>query len=178
MVQCKNRHLLKTDRGSLDRNHVQCDNLFALGDLPLAPYGRKMPASHFPWPDNPMDYVAVKHLHITSVVLSGSFFVLRGIWMLRDSSLLARRWARILPHCVDTVLLGSALVLAAWSGQYPISQPWLTAKLLALLAYVALGTVALKRGRTKQIRAGAFITALAVFAYIVCVAVTKRPGIF
>jgi len=125
-----------------------------------------------------MEYLAVKHVHITSVVLSGSFFLLRGVWMLRDSGMLVRRWTRILPHFVDTVLLGSAIVLAAWSGQYPFAQPWLTAKLLALVAYVALGTVALKRGRTKPVRVAAFIAALAVFAYIVSVAVTKRPGVF
>jgi uncharacterized membrane protein SirB2 len=111
-------------------------------------------------------------------MLSGSFFLLRGVWMLRDSSMLARRWTRILPHVVDTVLLGTAIVLAAWSGQYPIAQPWLTAKVVALLAYVALGTVALKRGRTKQVRAAAFIVSLAVFGYIVGVAVTKRPTLF
>jgi uncharacterized membrane protein SirB2 len=125
-----------------------------------------------------MDYLAVKHLHITSVVLSGSLFLLRGIWMLRDSSMLTRRWTRILPHCIDTVLLGSALVLAMWSGQYPIAQPWLTAKLLGLVAYVALGTIALKRGRTRQVRFAAFIAALAVLAYIVSVAVTKRATVF
>jgi uncharacterized membrane protein SirB2 len=125
-----------------------------------------------------MDYITVKHIHVSSVMLSGSFFLLRGVWMLRDSSMLARRWTRILPHVVDTVLLGTAIVLAAWSGQYPIAQPWLTAKVVALLAYVALGTVALKRGRTKQVRAAAFIVSLAVFGYIVGVAVTKRPTLF
>jgi uncharacterized membrane protein SirB2 len=125
-----------------------------------------------------MDYITVKHIHVSSVMLSGSFFLLRGVWMLRDSSMLARRWTRILPHVVDTVLLGTAIVLAAWSGQYPIAQPWLTAKVVALLAYVALGMVALKRGRTKQVRAAAFIVSLAVFGYIVGVAVTKRPTLF
>jgi uncharacterized membrane protein SirB2 len=125
-----------------------------------------------------MDYLAVKHIHITAVVLSGSLFLLRGVWMLRDSDLLAGRWVKTLPHCVDTVLLATALVLAGWSRHYPVSQPWLTAKVLALLAYILLGTVALKRGRTKPVRAGAFIAALAVFAYIVGVAVSKRPTLF
>jgi uncharacterized membrane protein SirB2 len=125
-----------------------------------------------------MDYLAVKHIHITAAVLSGSLFLSRGVWMLRDSDLLSRRWVKILPHCVDTVLLVSALILAAWSGQYPFSQPWLTAKVVALLAYIFLGTMALKRGRTRQVRAGAFIAALGVFAYIVGVAIAKRPTIF
>lgn len=125
-----------------------------------------------------MDYLAVKHIHMTSVVLSGSLFLLRGVWMLRGSAMLDKRWVKITPHCIDTVLLASALVLAVWSGQFPFAQPWLTAKLLALLAYIGLGTVALKRGRTKAVRASALLAALLVFFYIVCVAVTRRATVF
>ena len=57
-------------------------------------------------------YFALKLLHLTTVALSLFLFLLRGVWMLRDSPLLAARWVRIVPHAVDTVLLGSALVLA------------------------------------------------------------------
>jgi uncharacterized membrane protein SirB2 len=59
-----------------------------------------------------------------------------------------------------------------WSAQYPLAQPWLTAKVGALLLYIVLGSVALKRGRSKGIRAAAFLAALATFAYIVAVALT------
>ncbi|MBI3283397.1 MAG: SirB2 family protein [Burkholderiales bacterium] len=121
-----------------------------------------------------MSYLAVKHLHIACAALSGSFFALRGIWMLRASALLQRRWVKIAPHIVDTVLLASALTLALWSGQYPFRQDWLSAKLLALLLYIALGTVALKRGRTARGRAAALAAALAVFAYIVAVALSRQ----
>ena len=95
--------------------------------------------------------------------------------MLRDSARLQQRWVRIAPHVIDTLLLASALTMAFWSGQYPFVQPWLTAKVLALLAYIGIGTVALKRGRTKRTRTIAFVAALAVFAYIVRVAVTRQP---
>ncbi len=125
-----------------------------------------------------MLYFALKHIHVTSVVFSGSFFFLRGLWMLRNSAMLDRRWVRIAPHCIDTALLASAITLAAWSGQYPFVQSWLSAKVIALAAYIMLGTVALKRGRTKTIRVGAFVAALAVFFYIVAVALTKRAAIF
>ncbi|MFZ6767923.1 SirB2 family protein [Undibacterium sp. Di26W] len=119
-------------------------------------------------------YLAIKHLHMTCAALSGSLFLLRGIWMWRSSSMLARRWVRILPHVIDTVLLASALTLAIWSGQYPFRQDWLTAKLLALILYIVLGTVALKRGKTPAIRAVALVAALLVFAYIVSVALTRQ----
>lgn len=124
-----------------------------------------------------MSYLALKHLHMTCAALSGSFFLLRGIWMLRDSPRLQQRWVRIALHIIDTVLLASALILAGWSHQYPFVQPWLTAKVLGLVAYIALGIIALKRGKTKQIRLFAFIGALTVFAYIVLVAVTRSPVI-
>lgn len=110
--------------------------------------------------------------------LSGSFFLLRGTWMLAGSSMLQQRWVKTLPHFVDSALLLSALTLAVWSGQYPMAQPWLTAKLVALVLYILLGTVALKRGRTKSIRVLALIGALATFAYIVSVAVTKNPLVY
>jgi uncharacterized membrane protein SirB2 len=80
-----------------------------------------------------------------------------------------------LPHVVDTLLLASALGLAFWSHQLPGRMPWLTAKVTALLAYIVLGTIALKRGRTPAVRAGAFAAALAAFGYIVGVALTKDP---
>lgn len=122
-----------------------------------------------------MPYIALKHLHITFVALSGLLFLVRGIWMLRDSPRLQQRWARIAPHVIDTLLLASAIGLAVWSHQYPGQMPWLTAKVAALVAYIVLGTIALKRGRTKGVRTAAFVGALACFAYIVAVAVTKNP---
>ena len=125
-----------------------------------------------------MDYLALKYFHMACAALSGSLFVLRGIWMLRDSAMLQRRWVRIAPHVVDTLLLASALILVIWSRQYPFVQNWLTAKIIALIVYIALGAIALKRGRNKTVRVCAFIAALAVFAYIGLVAMTKQALVF
>ena len=121
-----------------------------------------------------MNYLVVKHLHITFAVISGSFFLLRGIWMLLDSSLLQRRWVKVVPHVVDTLLLITALIMVFWSGQYPFVQAWLTAKVVALIVYIGLGTMALKRGKTEAARVTALLAALAVFAYIVAVALTRQ----
>jgi uncharacterized membrane protein SirB2 len=122
-----------------------------------------------------MSYLVLKHLHVTAVLLSGTGFFLRGLLMLGDSPLLARRWMKVVPHVVDTVLLGSAITMAVMSAQYPFAQPWLTAKFFGLLAYILLGMVALKRGRTRLVRAAFFIAALAAFAYIVSVALMRDP---
>ena len=87
--------------------------------------------------------------------------------------MLARRWVRVVPHVVDTVLLASAIALAVISGQYPLAHGWLTAKIAGLIAYIVLGSIALKRGRTLGIRITAFCSAVLVFAYIIAVATTK-----
>lgn len=119
------------------------------------------------------NYLLLKHIHQTSAGLSLALFVLRGLWMMAGSGMLRRTWVRVLPHGVDTVLLASALLLAWTIGQYPFVHGWITAKVLALVVYIALGTIALKRGRTLGIRVTAWVAALAVFGYIVAVAVTK-----
>jgi len=121
-----------------------------------------------------MDYLAIKQLHMGCAAVSFSLFLLRGAWMLKESSMLARRWVRILPHLVDTVLLGSAITLAFISSQYPFAQAWLGAKVVALVLYIILGIVALKRGRTLRTRALAFGLAVVTFAYIIMVAVTRQ----
>jgi uncharacterized membrane protein SirB2 len=124
---------------------------------------------------DPLDYLALKSIHVGAVVASYALFVLRGAWMLGDSPLLARHWVKIVPHVVDTVLLAAAIALAIALRQYPFQSPWITAKVIGLVLYIGLGTVALKRGRTKRARLAAWLAAQAVFLYIVAVAVTKSP---
>jgi uncharacterized membrane protein SirB2 len=122
-----------------------------------------------------MTYSAIKHFHILCAILSGSLFLLRGCWMVAGATLLEKRWWRVMPHVIDTLFLASALVMMFWSAQYPFVQSWLTAKVLALEFYIVLGAFALKRAKTYSGRVRAFVAALAVFAYIVSVAITKQP---
>jgi uncharacterized membrane protein SirB2 len=122
-----------------------------------------------------VSYLALKALHVGCVITSYSLFVLRGVWMLQGSALLQRRWVKIVPHVVDTLLLTSAILLALAIRQYPFVASWLTAKVIGLALYIALGTIALKRGRTRAIRVSAWIAAQVVFFYIVAVAVTHTP---
>lgn len=122
-----------------------------------------------------MAYLIAKHLHTTAVALTLVLFVVRGAWMLAGSGMLQRRWVRIAPHVIDTVLLLSALYLAIAVWGWPATlHGWITAKIVALLAYIVLGTIALKRGRTKAVRATALVAALLVFAYLVAVALSKQ----
>ena len=120
-----------------------------------------------------MSYGLIKLIHASSVIASFVLFTLRGIWMMQHSANLQRRWVKILPHIVDTVLLTSAIALAVTIQQSPINDPWLTAKVVGLLLYICLGMVALRFGKTQRTKIIAWISALAVFIYIVLVALTK-----
>ena len=122
-----------------------------------------------------MSYLLLKHLHVTCVVLSGAGFALRAYWMLAGSPLLLHRLTRSLPHLVDTLLLGSALLMAWMSGQYPFVHGWLTAKVLGLLAYIGFGIMALKRGRTRAVRLRFVVLAVLAYTYIVSVALSRNP---
>ena len=118
-------------------------------------------------------YLFVRTLHIACAVASIAGFAARGTLMLAGSPLLQLRVVRVAPHVVDTLLLASAVWLAWFLGQVPFVHGWITAKVLALLLYIALGMLALRRGRTKRARATAFAAALAVAGYIVAVALTR-----
>jgi uncharacterized membrane protein SirB2 len=120
-------------------------------------------------------YVLIKHLHLATIAVTLTLFLLRGTWMLMDSPRLQARWARIVPHINDTVLLASGIALAVLMQQYPLVHGWLTAKLFALIAYIVLGTIALKRGKTKAQRVSAWIAALLVFGYMLAVARAHDP---
>ncbi len=124
-------------------------------------------------------YLQIRNLHIACAMLSITLFVFRGGLMLTGSPLLRTTMLRYAPHLVDTVLLISALMLTTIIRQYPFVQGWLTLKVLLLVAYIVLGSIALKRGRTRRIRIVAFVAALATVLYLFSVARAHDPaGVF
>ncbi|HET6632874.1 MAG TPA: SirB2 family protein [Rhodanobacteraceae bacterium] len=120
-------------------------------------------------------YLQILYTHIGCVVVSGSLFFVRGCLMLAGSPLANHVLARRLSVVVDSLLLAAAIALTTIIHQYPFVQGWLTTKLLLLLVYIALGVFALRRGRTRAIRGGFFVAALAVFVFIVSVAFAHDP---
>ena len=125
-----------------------------------------------------MSYALIKLTHMSCAAVSFGLFFLRGVWMLRAPQRLRRVWVRVLPHIIDTALLLSAVILALRSRQYPGVEAWLTAKVVALLLYIALGLVAFRLGRTRPTRTLAWLGALWVFLYIVAVARTRNAWPF
>lgn len=122
-----------------------------------------------------MDYSTLKVIHVSAVALSFAGFFARGLGMLAGSAWVRHRAAKTLPHVVDTVLIVSALWLAWILKLTPASAPWIAAKIIGLLAYIALGMIALRFGRSRSVRATAWLAAMLTFVYIVSVAITKDP---
>ena len=121
-------------------------------------------------------YLGVKTLHRSCVALSIGLFVVRGVLQLQSKPWRHSTLLRRAPHLVDTVLLSSALWLAWRIGQYPFVEGWLTAKVLALLAYILLGMRALGVNTPTSQRLPFFVGALLSVSYIVGVALTRSPN--
>ncbi len=122
-----------------------------------------------------MSFMLLKHIHVTCVVISFTLFFLRGIWSFKGSPIMRQGWTKVVPHAVDTLLLASALGMAYLIEQYPLVDAWLTAKFFGLVVFIILGSVALKHGKTRNIRIAAWLGAQVVFAYIVLVATHHNP---
>ncbi len=120
-------------------------------------------------------YLEIRALHVATAALSIALFVVRGGLMLAGSRLLQSRALRIGPHLIDTVLLASAVLLMLIIHQYPLVDGWLTAKLGGLVAYVVLGSVAIRRGKTRTVRLAAFVAALVCVGFILATAVHHDP---
>ncbi|OOG25232.1 hypothetical protein B1C78_07405 [Thioalkalivibrio denitrificans] len=118
-------------------------------------------------------YTIIKHLHMLLAILSLAGFMARGVLRLLDSPRLKTRFARVTPHLVDTALLLSGLWLAWIWRMHEHLQPWLVAKLVALVLYIGLGMVAFRFAGTTAGRVVAWLAAITVFIYIFSVARTK-----
>ena len=124
-------------------------------------------------------YPQIRWIHIAAVILSGSLFALRGLLMLARSRTTNHPALRYLSVAIDTTLLTAALMLVTILHQYPFVQDWLTVKVLLLVVYIVLGTLALKRGRTRAMQTTCYFAALVVYLFIVSVAIAHNPwGIF
>jgi uncharacterized membrane protein SirB2 len=122
-------------------------------------------------------YSALKLVHVGSVVVSGLGFLLRYSMVRRGSKATSTLAFRTVPHVVDTLLLASAVWLAALAHIDPLSSDWFAAKIIGLIAYIVAGSIAM-RGPPRA-RPIAFVIAVAAFVQIVAVAVTRQPlGVF
>lgn len=121
------------------------------------------------------NYLIFKHLHITAVALSGLLFMVRGLWLLQGSAQLQAKWVKITPHVVDTVLLCSAIAMLVVSQQFPV---WVHVKITLLVVYIGLGLMAFKKAKTQGQKLTFLLAAVAVYVFLISVALTKSPAGF
>lgn len=119
-------------------------------------------------------YLGLKHLHLTCITLSLLLFTLRFYWRQQNPTMLQKKWVKILPHSIDTLLLSSAIGMAWIASISPFAHPWLAAKILALFAYIVAGTFAIKRAQNWPAQIVSFVLALLCFSYIIMVALSKQ----
>ena len=108
-----------------------------------------------------MDYSALKHSHIGLAYLSILLFIIRFALFKFKPAFKSNKVLKILPHIIDTFLLIFAIWLCVMIGQYPLTDHWLTGKVLGLVGYIAFGIIAIKQGKN-----WAFVAALISVAYI------------
>ncbi|MBL4828448.1 MAG: SirB2 family protein [Aliivibrio sp.] len=123
-------------------------------------------------------YAAIKHIHMLTIVLSVGLFIFRYILLMSKSSLLEKKFLKVAPHVIDTLLLGTGVVLIFLTGFYPFTPAglWLTEKLTCVFAYIALGYVALHLGESRVFKGFAFFGALGWILMAAKLAVTKVPS--
>ena len=119
-------------------------------------------------------YTDIRLLHISCAALSGTLFTFRGLLKMNGSPHANHRALRITSYVIDTTLLLAALALMPIIHQYPFIDAWLSAKVLLLILYIALGLLTLKWSRTSGTRAIAFAGALLAFGAIVAVALAHH----
>lgn len=122
-------------------------------------------------------YMAFKHIHMTLALLTLLSFIFRSILAFSHSPIRNNKFWKIVPHILDTVFLLSAIALVVLLSQYPLAHLWLTAKVVGLVAYIVFGVLTLKAKGFVQ-RSVFFVLALASFAYVLKVALTKNALFF
>ncbi|MEO7067339.1 MAG: SirB2 family protein [Rhodanobacter sp.] len=121
-------------------------------------------------------YPQIKWVHIACVLASGALFAWRGLLIQLGRVGVAQaapvRW---LSYAVDSSLLIAGLLLVSILPGAMFANGWLSTKLVLLLVYVVLGTLALKRARTPRARRYFYITALLTYLYMLGVARMHHP---
>lgn len=114
----------------------------------------------------------LKFLHVTFVLLALVSFIGRVALAQFKPELLQQPWQKVVPHVISTLLLLSGIGLVFQGNWLSADHGWIVAKILALLGFIGLGILAIKRQGTERWQA--FGGAMLCFVYIVAVAATKQ----
>ena len=123
-------------------------------------------------------YELLRLTHISCVAISVVLFTYRYLRLAMYPARQLPKPLKVFPHINDSVLLAAAIGMLLLIGLNPLQAPWLAAKILALFLYIALGALCLRARPGSRHQAVLFVGAIAVFTYILLVAVMKQsiPG--
>lgn len=120
----------------------------------------------------------MKHLHMTLAFISIALLTLRFAWTLLNSAQLEKKWVKIAPHIIDTLLLLLGIGLAVKLSLNPFEQLWFGEKLIAIFAYIFTGIFTLKLAKTKLMQVIGYLGTLGWFMLIVKLVMTKQSVFF
>lgn len=121
-----------------------------------------------------MNYLLLKYFHIFCVASSFALFFVRGMWMMRAYPPAQERWAKVLPHIVDALLVLTAVGMIAIAPKLGLPV-WLQVKIGLLVVYVLLVLVVFRLGRNRLQKGAAWLAGLALFLFVTTVAVLRHP---
>jgi uncharacterized membrane protein SirB2 len=117
-----------------------------------------------------------KSIHIFLVLFSLFSFVSRVILSEIRPAVLQKKWLKIAPHVLDTLLIMSGIILVIKGQWFSAQHNWLIGKLVVLVFYVGFGILTMHSlGKKRWL---AFTAAIGCFAYIMVVAISKNPLFF
>ena len=119
-------------------------------------------------------YKSLMHAHVSFVVLSYVLFVFRG-WLAVSGVYRPGKMMSIFVHGVDALLLILGVSLAILLEINPLVTPWLLVKIIALVGYILIAAIWVRRGQSKKTRLLGWVISQVIFLYIVLVAITKNP---
>lgn len=120
-------------------------------------------------------YPDIWPIHVTAVILSGTIFLIRGVAIQTQARWPMTRPVRYLSYTVDTVLLAAGVTLVVILPHAMFANGWLNVKLVLVVVYILLGTLALKRARGIAWRRVCLVAALCIYATIIVIAWTHSP---
>lgn len=120
----------------------------------------------------------MKHLHMMIALISVVLFTLRFYWTLAGSAQLEKKWVKITPHIIDTLLLGLGVGLMMKLALNPFDQLWLGEKLIAVVAYIFTGYYTLKLARNRTMQVIGYLGAMGWILLVARLAMSKENLFF
>lgn len=113
--------------------------------------------------------------HVALVVTSVGLFGARGLGVLTGARWPMRPSVRRASVLIDSLLLTAGGLLWWMLSLQPARDRWLLVKLMLLVVYIVLGSLALKRAPTKAGKATAWLAALGCVAAMASIALAHDP---